>query len=87
MKSATGGLSEFARIIDDAIEALVTVRDIIGGDPDLEDDDPAEDADPAEDGGDTEPSLGWAVSGFVAQTFDPDRELDPAGRGEREEGL
>lgn len=92
-------LSNFVRFLDDAIEALIAVRDIISRDPDLEDDDPAEDADPAEDGdvsedddpaedgGDAEPILGWTVNGDMGATFDPDRELDPAEMGEPEVGL
>lgn len=75
------------RHLENQTEANIAIISHIYGDCDLEDDDPAEDADPAEDGGDTEPSLGWTINGFMGQTFDPDREFDPADRGEPEEGV
>jgi hypothetical protein len=55
-----GNLAEVRRLIDAATELLIHATDLIDGDPELEesdpaeDDNPAEDDDPAEDGGDEE---------------------------------
>lgn len=74
------------RYLEHRIECDIGFLNAFDGDCDIEDDDPAEDADTAEDGGDAEPSMGWTVNGFMGQTFDPDREFDPADRGEPEGG-